>query len=48
MIKILFNIIKCKIISHSFVLAGTCPVTEKTYNVCTKCTKIIKVDKPIE
>ena len=30
----------CFFKGHKFVLAGTCPFTQRTYNVCTKCNKI--------
>ena len=45
MIKIIINIIKCKIQGHLFVPAGSCPFTGNTYNMCTICSKMIPIDK---
>jgi hypothetical protein len=45
MIKYIINSIKCKIKGHSYVSAGSCPYTGKTYNGCTKCGNTIVVDK---
>jgi hypothetical protein len=44
-IKLIVNLMICKIKNHIFVEAGTCPYSGNTYNVCTRCTKMIKVDK---
>lgn len=36
----MINKIICKIKKHSFVLAGSCPYTGKTYSVCLRCKKL--------
>jgi hypothetical protein len=37
MINKIFKIIKCKIKSHNFVDAGSCPFTGKDYVGCLRC-----------
>ena len=37
MIKYFIVYIKCKIKGHSFIDAGSCPFTGKSYNLCIRC-----------
>lgn len=38
----------CLIKNHKYIEAGSCPYTGNSYMACTRCTKIIPVDKTIE
>jgi hypothetical protein len=31
----------CKIKEHNMMPAGSCPFTGKTYNICSRCNKMI-------
>jgi len=35
--------ILCAILKHKTIYAGLCPFTQAEYNVCTRCTKMIKL-----
>jgi hypothetical protein len=35
--KKIINFIICRLKSHIVVQAGSCPYTNKNYNVCTRC-----------
>lgn len=35
--------ILCKINGHTLTGAGSCPFTGKSYDVCTRCNKLIEV-----
>jgi hypothetical protein len=37
MIKYFIKYVVCKIKGHSLIDIGSCPVTNKSYNACTKC-----------
>lgn len=45
MIKNFINFIICKINNHKWIEAGSCPVTGKSYNFCTKCEKMVAYEK---
>jgi len=38
--KKILKSIECKFKGHMPVNAGTCPYTNKTYEVCVRCTKM--------
>lgn len=41
MIFKIIKIIICKINKHNFIEIGECPFTNKNYQCCTKCGKVI-------
>jgi hypothetical protein len=40
----MFKQIICSIKGHRLVEAGSCPFTQKDYNVCTRCTKMVEAN----
>jgi hypothetical protein len=36
--------ILCLILKHKTIYAGLCPFTKAEYNLCTRCTKMIKIN----
>jgi len=40
----MFKKLVCKIKSHTLENAGSCPFTGKSYNVCTRCLRMIEVN----
>jgi hypothetical protein len=39
----MLKVLMCSIIGHRLTNAGDCPFTGKSYDVCTRCTKMIEV-----
>ena len=39
----MLNKIKCRMIGHNIVKAGSCPFTGKTYEACVRCGKMREV-----
>jgi hypothetical protein len=37
----MIKVIICKIKKHKLVSAGSCPFTGKTYQMCTRCEKMV-------
>jgi hypothetical protein len=40
----MFNKLVCKIKSHTLKKAGSCPFTGKSYDVCTRCLRMVEVN----
>ena len=40
----MFNSLICRFVNHRLEKAGSCPFTQKSYNVCKRCYKMIEVD----
>jgi len=43
MIKNFLNVIVCKFKKHILIVAGKCPFTGKSYNICTRCGAMIAI-----
>ena len=41
--KKIINFIICKLTSHKLVQGGTCPYSNKNYNVCVRCETMVVV-----
>jgi hypothetical protein len=41
----IFNILICKLKSHQWIKAGSCPFTGKDYKICSKCEKMVIDEK---
>jgi hypothetical protein len=43
----LFKVTKCLFVDHMLVDAGSCPVTGRTYKLCTRCEQMIDVGRSV-
>jgi hypothetical protein len=43
----LFKVTKCLFVDHALVDAGSCPVTGRTYKLCTRCEQMIDVGRSV-